>query len=51
MVGEGEGGEWVQSPHSGLLFSISLLASSVQQTDNTEKKSKALPSCLDIACN
>lgn len=38
MVGEGEGGEWEQSPHSGLLFSISLLGYSTQQADNTENQ-------------
>ncbi len=39
MVGEGEGGEWVQSPHSGSLFSISLLGYGTQQADNTENQS------------
>lgn len=35
----GEGGEWVQSPHSGLLFSIPLLGYSTQQAGNTENQS------------
>lgn len=37
--GGGRVGGGVQSPHSGLLFSISLLGYSTQQADNTENQS------------